>query len=91
MMGASSPRYIRRVQTMLTEQQYALLQAFAQDVKKPLSVVIREALERALIRGLEQQRRQEALNRLCSGATPIGEWPEMERQIEGRWEEHWDE
>jgi hypothetical protein len=72
---------------MLTERQYELLQAYAQDTNKPLSVVIREAVERTLIIDLEQQRKRKALHRLCSGETPVSDWPDMERQIEERWEE----
>jgi len=86
-MGRPAPRYTRRVQTLCTPQQYELLREHAQEVKKPLSVVVREAVERSLLMKLEQRRRQEALERLCSGDAPVGDWPEMERQIETMWEE----
>ncbi len=81
------PRYVKRVQTMFTEQQHALLAAYAQDINKPLSTLVREMVERTLIKELEQRRKHKALERLCSGDAPVSDWPEMERQIEQRWEE----
>ena len=90
-MGRPARKYVKRVQMMLTEQQYELLQEYAQQVDKPLGVVIRETVEHSLIIDLEQRRKQKALERLCSGDTPVGDWPEMERQIEQRWEECWHE
>ena len=86
-MGRPARKYVKRVQMMLTEQQYELLQEYAQEIDKPLSVVIRETVEHSLIIDLEQRRKQKALERLCSGDTPVSDWPEMERQIEQRWEE----
>ena len=90
-MGRPARKYVKRVQMMLTEQQYELLQEYAQQVDKPLGVVIRETVEHSLIIDLEQRRKQKALERLCSGDTPVSDWPEMERQIEQRWEECWHE
>ena len=86
-MGRPARKYVKRVQMMLTEQQYELLQEYAQEIDKPLGVVIRETVEHSLIIDLEQRRKQKALERLCSGDTPVSDWPEMERQIEQRWEE----
>lgn len=90
-MGRPARKYAKRVQMMLTEQQYELLHEYAQEIDKPLSVVIRETVEQSLIIDLEQRRKQKALERLCSGDTPVSDWPEMERQIEQRWEECWHE
>jgi predicted DNA-binding protein len=90
-MGRPARKYVKRVQMMLTEQQYELLQEYAQEIDKPLGVVIRETVEHSLIIDLEQRRKQKALERLCSGDTPVSDWPEMERQIEQRWEECWHE
>ena len=90
-MGRPARKYVKRVQMMLTEQQYELLQEYAREIDKPLGVVIRETVEHSLIIDLEQRRKQKALERLCSGDTPVSDWPEMERQIEQRWEECWHE
>jgi len=71
---------------MLTEQQYELLQEYAQEINKPLGVLIRETVERVLIQDLEQRRKQEALEWLFSQELPVDDWEVMERQIESRWE-----
>ena len=44
-MGAQVSRYTKRVQTVLTEEQYAALSQLALERDKPLSVLIREAIE----------------------------------------------
>ena len=82
----ATPKYVRRAQTLLTEEQYSLLEEHARQVGKPLSVLIRETIEKYLLDDLERERKLEALERLCSGDTPVADWPEMERQIEKRWE-----
>jgi hypothetical protein len=85
------PQYVKRVQTMFTEQQHALLSAYAQDINKPLSTLIREMVERTLLKELEQRRKREALEWMASQRLPVDDWDEMERQIESRWEECWNE
>lgn len=80
------PKYVRRAQTFLMEEQYALLEEHAYQVGKPISVLIREVIEKFLLDELERKRKLEALERLCSGDSPVEDWPEMERQIEKRWE-----
>ena len=69
------------------ERQYELLQEYAQEVGKPLSVVIREVVEQSLLVDLEQRRKQRALEWLCSQELPVDDWKVMERQIESQWEE----
>jgi hypothetical protein len=76
---------------MFTEQQHALLSAYAQDINKPLSTLIREMVERTLLKELEQRRKREALEWMASQRLPVDDWDEMERQIESRWEECWNE
>ena len=85
-MVHTTSRYVKRVQMMLTEQQYELLQGYAQETNKPLSILIRETVERVLIQDLEQRRKQEALKWLFSQELPVDDWEVMERQIESRWE-----
>ena len=85
-MQRPSGKYARRVQTMLTDRQYELLQEYAREIKKPLGVLLREIVEKTLIKDLERRRKEMALGRLLSGNTPVTDWPEMERQIEQRWE-----
>lgn len=85
-MARPVPQYTRRVQTLFTPQQYELLREYAQEVKKPLSVLVREAVERTLLLKLEQRRKREALEWLCSQELPVDDWEVMERQIETMWE-----
>jgi len=73
-MPRSSGKYARRVQTMLTDRQYELLQEYAREIKRPLGVLLREIVEKTLIKDLERRRKE------------MTDWPEMERQIEQRWE-----
>jgi predicted DNA-binding protein len=80
------PQYVKRIQIRLTERQHALLTAYAQEINKPISTLVREMIERTLLKELEQQRKREALDRLCSGDAPVSDWPEMERQMEQRWD-----
>lgn len=86
-MSRPTRKYVKQVQTMLTEQQYELLQEYAQEVGKPLSVVIRKVVEQSLLVDLEQRRKQRALEWLCSQELPVDDWKVMERQIESQWEE----
>ena len=90
-MGRPTRKYAKRVQTMLTEQQYELLQEYAQEINKPLSTLIREALEQSLIVDLEQRRKQKALEWMAAQELPVDDWEVMERQIESQWEERWHE
>ena len=90
-MGRPARKYTKRVQTMLTERQYVLLQEYAQEINKPLSVLIREAVEQSLILDLEQRRKQKALEWMAAQELPVDDWEVMERQIESRWEECWRE
>ncbi len=83
--------YTKRVQIMLTEGQYELLVAHARQANKPLSTLIREAVEQSLLTEIEQHRKEEALARLCAGDAPVSDWPEMEREIEEMWQGHSDE
>ena len=83
-MARSSQRFAKRVQTMVTKRQYELLQECARRAEKPVGVVVREVLERILIKDLDRRQKEEALERLLSGNAPVGDWSEMEKQIEKR-------
>ena len=90
-VGRPARKYVRRVQTMLTEQQYELIQEYAQEMQKSVSALIREAVEDALIVDLEQHRKKKALAWMARQNLPVDDWEVMERQIESRWEEDWHE
>jgi hypothetical protein len=61
---------------MLSEEQYQLLVEIAQQRGKPLSVLIREAIEAAYFK--EAKQRRTALQRLLA---LVADWPEMEAEI----------
>ena len=74
-------RYTKRVQTVLTEEQYALLLEIAEEQGKPLSVLIREAIEEEYFQKAALRRRRAALQSLLSLEAPVADWEEMEAEI----------
>ena len=74
--------YTERVQTVLTKEQYERLMELAEQKHKPLSVMIREAVEEHYFVKIDQQKRQEALANLLALNAPVADWPQMEAEIE---------
>ncbi len=73
--------YTRRVQAVLTEEQYKTLSHLSAELGKPLSVLIREAVEKMYFQQAERKRRREALQRLLSLEAPVADWEQMEEEI----------
>jgi predicted DNA-binding protein len=73
--------YIKRVQTVLTEEQYENLSRLAVEVEKPLSVLIREAIEVVYFKPVDLDRRRAALDSLLSLDAPVAAWEQMEEEI----------
>ncbi len=73
--------YTKRVQTVLTEEQYEMLSQLALKQDKPLSVLIREAIEKIYFAEADRQRRRAALANLLSLDAPVADWEEMEEEI----------
>jgi hypothetical protein len=73
--------YTERVQTVLTKEQFDLLSATAQQENKPLSVLVREAVEEVYFVQEARRRRRHALDQLVALDAPVEDWPEMEREI----------
>ncbi len=74
--------YTERVQTVLSKEQYERLLELAEQEQKPLSVMIREAVEERYFVKIDQQKRQEALAKLLALDAPVADWPQMEAEIE---------
>jgi len=74
--------YTERVQTVLTKEQYEQLMELAEQEQKPLSVMIREAVEERYFVKIDQQKRQKALANLLALDAPVADWPQMEAEIE---------
>lgn len=73
--------YTERVQTMLTNKQYQLLTQVAQNEQKPLSVLVREAIEQVFFVETERRKRHDALNQIIALQAPVADWPQMEAEI----------
>lgn len=73
--------YTQRVQTVLTAQQYALLRQLSKEQKKPVSVLVREAVERVYFKQAVLRRRRTALKSLLSLNAPVSDWEQMEEEI----------
>jgi len=66
--------------TVLTAEQYALLRQLSKEQKKPVSVLIREAVERVYFKQVALRRRRTALKSLSLNA-PVADWEQMEEEI----------
>ncbi|MBI2954447.1 MAG: ribbon-helix-helix protein, CopG family [Chloroflexi bacterium] len=73
--------YVKRVQTVLTEEEYHDLTRLAEERQKPVSVLIREAIEEVYFQHAVRERRKAALRRLLDLRSPVSDWPEMEQEI----------
>ena len=73
--------YTRRVQAVLSDDQFAALTNLADHTGKPVSVLVREAVERVYFAEAAQERRQAALRSILSLGAPAPEWEQMEAEI----------
>jgi hypothetical protein len=73
--------YVKRVQTLLTEEEYQDLSRLSADWQKPLSALIREAVEKVYFEQVVRERRRAALGSLLALRAPVADWPEMEQEI----------
>ena len=73
--------YTRRLQTVLTEDQFEALSKIAAEMEKPISVLIREAIEKTYLEPSRRDRRRAAAKRLISMNVPIGDWEQVEDEI----------
>jgi len=73
--------YTRRVQAVLSEEQFAALADLAEDTGKPVSVLVREAVERTYFAEAARARGRAALRAIVSLGAPTAEWAQMEDEI----------
>ena len=73
--------YTKRVQAALTDDQYESLSRLSQQVQKPVSVLIREAIEAVYFKPVDRDRRRAALESLLSLDAPVADWEHMEEEI----------
>jgi len=73
--------YTKRVQAVLTDEQFALLNELAAESGKTISMLIREAVQKIYLEEAVQERREDALNSLLSLEAPVADWEKMEDEI----------
>jgi predicted DNA-binding protein len=74
--------YTHRVQAVLTEAQYEMLRELAEKSGQPISLLVREAVEKVYFEEAKLDRRRAALERLLKLDAPVGSWTDMEGEIE---------
>jgi hypothetical protein len=73
--------YTRRVQSVLSEEQYEELSRISEQRDQPLSVLIREAVKEVYLDKRGNRRRLEAAERIASLDGPVADWEQMEEEI----------
>lgn len=71
----------KRVQTILTTEQYELLLQVAKKKKKTVSALVRQAVEAECLEEELRATRQHALKNLLSLNAPVSDWEKMEGEI----------
>ena len=70
----------KRLQLLLTPEQYKMVQLYAKKHKKSIGSVIREALDK-IISERSKKEKQKAVQRLLSRKLPVSNWEQMEEEI----------
>ena len=73
--------YTNRVQSVLTKRQYMAMQDLSKKLQKPVSILIREAIEQVYFEPISQKQRQDALEQLLALDAPVADWEQMETEI----------
>jgi len=79
--GVHMATYTKRVQTVLTDEQFETLCQLSKELDKPVSLLLREAIETVYFERAQQQRRQAALVKLLALNAPVADWDQMEEEI----------
>jgi len=66
---------------VLTEEQYTTLCQLSLELGKPLSLLIRDAIEKVYFEQAQRERRRAALASLLSLEAPVADWEQMEEEI----------
>ena len=77
----TAPLRTKRVQTVLTGEQYELLLQVAKKKKKTVSALVRQAVEVECLEEELHTTRQHALKDLLSLDAPVSDWEKMEGEI----------
>lgn len=77
------PNFSKRLQVLLTPEQYTALEVVAKRHHQPVGAAIRDAIERQIIEQERGTRRKQAAADLCTLNLPtLNDWPVWKRQYE---------
>src|SRR5204862_7290887 len=79
--GGPMAIHTKRVQTMLTEEQLRELSRLSAEQNKPISLLVREAIDRVYFQEQQRARRRAALGRLLAIEAPVADRAEMDAEI----------
>ncbi|MFA9406865.1 MAG: hypothetical protein ACERKX_13725 [Anaerolineales bacterium] len=75
------PTFTKRIQAVLSEEQYRDLIRIAKKQHKPVSHLVRRAIEEVYFGESALDSRRKALKDLLSMDAPVADWEQMEREI----------
>lgn len=73
--------YTRRVQAVLTDEQFTTLSKLSRERQQTISELVRQAVEKVYFEEAERARRRVALTELLSLNAPVADWEQMEEEI----------
>ena len=73
--------YTRRVQAVLTDDRYEELRRLSRESGKPVSLLVRDAIEQVYFERAQRERRRAALDALLALNAPVADWDQMEVEI----------
>ena len=73
--------YTKRIQAVLTDEQYRELLRIAKLQHRSISHLVREAIENVYLGGSDLDERRKALKDLLSLEAPIADWDQIEDEI----------
>ncbi len=76
------PILAHKIQVLLDDAQYAALLALAKAEGKSVSAFLREAVVERLLADARRTARQKAFEEIVAMELPVGDWPDMEGEIE---------
>ena len=76
----------KRVEIRLEAKEYEKIREMAKKKSKPIARVIREAIE-ALYEKLAKEEKKKAVRKLSAMNVDLPEWCELEKEIEGKYED----
>ena len=76
----------KRVQFLLPQDEYEILQDLAAESDQSVSALVRETVEGYLIEKARAHRVQETVNQLCNMDLPVDDWELVEKQLNRRFE-----